>query len=71
MHRSSQGNKLVGTGSAASSYFGSALAFSDDTNTLAIGGTQDNAFVGATWIFVRNSADPNGWTQQGSKLVRL
>ena len=41
---------------------GAAVALSADGNTLAIGGPDDNSYIGATWIFVRNSS--NNWSQQ-------
>ncbi len=65
---SQQGQKLVGTGSTASSniYQGGALAISADGNTTAFSGSGDNSGVGAVWIFTRSAGV---WTQQGSKIV--
>ncbi len=59
-----QGSKLVGTGATGSSQQGRSVSIYGDT--LAIGGSEDNSGVGATWIFTR---DGGVWTQQGSKLV--
>lgn len=48
-----QGNKLVGSGYTGTSIFqGGSISLSSDGNTLAIGGSEDNAYIGATWIFV-------------------
>lgn len=62
-----QGNKLVGTGSAAPSSQGSSVWLTKDGNTLAVGGYEDNQGIGAAWIFTRSSGGV--WTQQGNKLV--
>lgn len=62
-----QGHKLVGndyTGDNSSQGF--SVSLSSDGNTLAVGGYQDSAGLGATWIFTRNNGT---WTQQGNKLV--
>jgi hypothetical protein len=42
------------------------VSLSADGNTLAVGGSNDNGAVGATWIFIRFGST---WTQQGIKLV--
>ncbi len=63
---SQQGGKLVGTGNVGSASQGSAVALSADGNTAVLGGTDDNTFTGASWIFVRSGGV---WSQQGSKLV--
>ena len=64
-----QGNKLVGTGAvdvASPAEQGKSVALSVDGNTALIGGPNDSAGYGATWVFTRS----NGvWSQQGSKLV--
>jgi len=44
---------------------GQSVALSADGNTFVVGGSEDNAGVGATWVFIRNGS---GWTQQ-AKLV--
>ena len=48
------------------SAFGSSVALSSDGNTAAIGGEDDDAGVGAVWIFTRSGAS---WSQQGPKLI--
>jgi hypothetical protein len=61
-----QGQKLVGTGAVGGAQQGASVALSGDGNTAVIGGTGDNGFTGATWVFTLS----NGvWTQQGNKLV--
>jgi hypothetical protein len=48
------------------SSFGQSVAISSDGNTALIGAPDDNANLGAAWVFVRS----NGvWTQQGPKLL--
>jgi len=64
-----QDAKLIGAGyvdgpSGVSQ--GSSISLSDDGNTLAVGGYNDNAGIGATWVFNRSGGV---WSQQGSKLV--
>jgi subtilisin-like proprotein convertase family protein len=61
-----QGNKLVGTGAVGSAYQGIAVALSGDGNTAIVGGFNDNANLGAAWIYIRTDS---GWIQQGNKLV--
>eukprot|EP01136_Pigoraptor_vietnamica_P022444 Opistho-1_new@73603 len=61
-----QGNKLVGTGVVQSAGQGTSVAISADGSTIVEGGTEDNAYVGASWIF---SFDGTNWNQQGNKLV--
>ena len=62
-----QGSKLVGTGSVGSPvYQGTAVSLSADGNTAIVGAYQDNAGVGAAWVYTRSGST---WTQQGSKLV--
>jgi len=68
---SQQGPKLVGTGAVINgpgltAQQGYAVALSSDGNTAIVGGYGDNAFTGASWVFVRNVGV---WTQQGEKLV--
>jgi hypothetical protein len=63
---SQQGSKLVGSGAVGAAYQGMSVALSADGNTAMVGGFQDNANVGAAWIFTRSGGV---WTQQGSKLV--
>ena len=61
-----QGPKLVGTGAVGSASQGFSVALSGDGNTAIVGGPDDNADVGAAWVFTRSGGV---WTQQGSKLV--
>jgi hypothetical protein len=64
---SQQGAKLVGTGAVGlGSQQGQFVALSADGNTLAVGGDNDNNYIGATWLFTRRNAT---WSQQGTKLV--
>lgn len=63
---SQQGSKLVGTGGIGTNRQGFSVSLSADGNTAIIGGTYDNTYKGASWIFSRTS---NTWSQQGSKLV--
>jgi hypothetical protein len=59
-----QGEKLVGT--AAASPFGvqqgNSVALSTDGATMLVGGSGDNSFYGAAWVFMRpcRSGDANG-----------
>ena len=61
-----QGLKLVGTGAVGAAQQGISVALSADGNTALVGGTRDNSFAGATWVFTRSSGV---WTQQAPKLV--
>ena len=63
---SQQGSKLMGTGAIGSAEQGSSVAISADGNTAIVGGFNDNAGVGATWVFTRRGGV---WSQQGGKLV--
>jgi uncharacterized repeat protein (TIGR01451 family) len=62
-----QGSKLVGFGTAgtAGSDQGSSVALSADGNTAIVGGSTDNNFAGAAWVWTRSGGV---WTQQGNKL---
>jgi hypothetical protein len=62
---SQQGAKLVGTGAIGGAQQGISVSLSADGNTAVSGGIADNNYVGATWIFKRNSGV---WTQLGNKL---
>jgi hypothetical protein len=46
---------------------GGSVAISADGNTVIIGGNRDSSFLGAAWVFTRDTN--NVWVQQGSKLV--
>lgn len=62
-----QGPKLTPSDSTGPlPVFGITVALSGDGHTALIGAPQDNAHVGAAWVFTR-SAD--AWTQQGPKLT--
>jgi Secretion system C-terminal sorting domain/FG-GAP repeat len=61
-----QGSKLTPSDGTELSELGSSVALSYDGNTLAAGGTRDNHYSGAVWIFTRNAGN---WSQQGPKLV--
>jgi hypothetical protein len=63
---SQQGSKLIGSGAVGSAAQGSGVAISADAATAIIGGPQDNASVGAAWVFSRSGSS---WSQQGGKLV--
>ena len=61
-----QGPKLVGSGAVGAPRQGISVALSSDGNTALVGGLDDNADVGAAWVWTRSGGV---WTQQGSKLV--
>lgn len=61
----SQQAKLIGTGNIGSAQQGYSCALSADGNTLAVGGSVDNDFQGATWIFTRSG---DQWIQN-AKLI--
>ncbi|HUI80185.1 MAG TPA: Ig-like domain-containing protein [Bryobacteraceae bacterium] len=63
---SQQGGKLVGTGATGPAQQGLSVALSADGNTALVGGTADNNYAGATWVFTRSVGV---WSQQGTKLV--
>jgi hypothetical protein len=56
----------VGTGYTSSPVEqGASVALSADGNTAIVGGPEDDALVGASWVFTRSGGV---WTQQGTKL---
>ena len=61
-----QGTKLIGSGAAGNAKQGWAVALSSDGNTALVGGYNDNAGIGASWIWTRSGGV---WTQQGAKLA--
>jgi uncharacterized protein (TIGR03437 family) len=61
-----QGSKLVGTGAVGGSGQGTSVALSADGNTAVVGGPDDNAGVGAAWVFTRSGGV---WAQQGGKVI--
>jgi FG-GAP repeat len=63
---SQQGEKLTGTGETGAGRFGRSVTLSADGDTALIGGTRDNGFEGAAWVFTRSGSS---WTQQGEKLT--
>jgi hypothetical protein len=61
-----QGGKLTGSGEVGKAAFGAFVTLSADGNTALIGGPEDNAGVGAAWVFTRAGSS---WVQQGAKLT--
>jgi hypothetical protein len=61
-----QGSKLIGASAVNPAGQGSAVSISNDGNTAIIGGTADNSFTGALWVWRRSSGV---WTQQPGKLI--
>ncbi len=61
-----QGEKLIGSGASGEGRAGESVALSSDGNTALIGAPEDNAKVGAAWVFTRSEST---WTQQGEKLT--
>lgn len=60
-----QGNKLVGSGSIGNSNQGK-VSISADGNTVIIGGSADDSYKGAIWIFNRTGVV---WNQVGNKMT--
>jgi hypothetical protein len=63
---SQQGPKLVGTDAVGGAGQGVSVSLSSDGNTAIVGGTYDNDFAGAAWVYTRSAGV---WSQQGPKLV--
>jgi hypothetical protein len=65
-----QGSKLVGSGAIpiveGAVLQGISVSLSADGNTALVGGSADNNYVGAAWVFTRSDG---AWSQQGAKLV--
>ncbi len=61
-----QGPKLVGTGAVGSAAQGQSVSLSADGNTALVGGSYDDTYEGAAWVWTRSGGV---WTQQGAKLV--
>ncbi len=61
-----QGEKLTGSGETGKGEFGGSVALSSDGDTALVGGSGDDSFVGAAWVFTRSAGK---WTQQGEKLT--
>jgi hypothetical protein len=65
-----QGAKLTGGGETGKGLFGSSVALSSDDSTAIIGGSRDNASVGAAWAFgAAPPAFPTVTTQPASSLT--
>jgi hypothetical protein len=62
------GTLAVGAGSVLGLYTfqGSSVSVSGDGNTAIVGGSGDNNYAGAAWVFTRSGTV---WNQQGPKLV--
>jgi hypothetical protein len=50
-----QGSKLVGSGAVGAAEQGSSVALSADGNTAIVGGSGDNSYTGAAWVFVQST----------------
>lgn len=61
-----QGPKLVGSGAIGAARQGVSVNLAEDGNTAIVGGSADNGFAGAAWVWTRSGGV---WTQDGSKLV--
>ena len=61
-----QGEKLTGSEEKGEGQFGFSVALSANGFTALMGGPNDNANVGAAWVFTHSGAT---WTQFGSKLA--
>ena len=67
------GVALVGTGGTTEAEQGNACAISGDNSTILVGGYRNGlgngqGYLGAAWVFERNSTSPTGWSQIGNKL---
>ena len=60
------GGKLIGSGAVGAAQQGRSVALSADASTLIVGGSADNASVGAVWVFTQNGGV---WSQQSAKLT--
>ena len=61
-----EGNKLSGSDANGAAFQGKSVSLSADGNTALIGGYEDDSYIGAAWVFVRNESV---WSQKGGKLV--
>ncbi len=59
-----QQQKLVGTGAVGNAFQGTNVSINEDT--VVFSGPNDNANIGAIWVFKRTGTT---WTQIGSKIV--
>ncbi len=64
---SQQGEKLTGAEEIEAGEFGSSVKLSDAGTTALIGGSGDNTFVGAAWVFTESGGK---WLQQGPEAHR-
>jgi hypothetical protein len=58
--------KLVGSGAVGNAKQGASVALSGDGNTALVGGSADNNYAGAAWVWTRSGGV---WTPQGAKLI--
>ena len=58
-----QGSKLAGTDAVGPAFHGNSVAVSADGNTAIVGGSRDNMFRGAAWVYTRSGGV---WSQQGA-----
>lgn len=65
---SQQGTKLVGSGAVGPAAQGFSVSVSADGNKAIVGGSDDNSYAGAVWVWTRSGGV---WSQQGTKLVGL
>ncbi len=63
---SQQGSKLIGTGATGNAQQGRSVSLSANGNTAIVGGSADNNFIGAAWVYTRSGGI---WSQQGTKLL--
>jgi hypothetical protein len=63
---SQQGSKLLANDIIGAAQQGYSVSISADGNTAVVGGSIDNNYAGAAWIYTRSGSI---WTQQGNKLV--
>lgn len=61
-----QGSKLVGSDATTDAQQGTSVSISGDGNTVVVGGPNDNAGIGAAWVYTSSGGV---WTQQGNKLI--
>ena len=64
-----QGNKLDGTGVVGEAELGRSVCISSDGNTVIVGGSADNGYVGAAWVYTRSGGvwkqQEKNWLEQG------
>jgi hypothetical protein len=63
---SQQGSPIKATSPAANDRFGSAVALSNDGNTLAVGAPGRNADAGSAYVFVRSGIS---WTEEDNRTA--